>query len=88
MDPLPVTHNVSASRLEIAIGDTLAVMDYIRTASTLVITHTFVPPALRGRGLAEALVKAAITLARTESLTIDPQCSYVARYLEKNPPAG
>jgi len=84
--PAPtVTHNATRSRFEIEIEGTLAVLDYVHAGSTLAITHTFVPPALRGRGLAEALMKAAIAHAHTARLSIDPVCSYAARYLEKKP---
>lgn len=83
--PLPVTHNAAESRFEVAVDGALAVMEYARAGTTLAITHTFVPTALRGRGLAEALMKAAISFARAERLTIDPVCSYAARYLEKHP---
>lgn len=86
MNTPEVTHNTRAGRFEIALDDTLAVLDYVRSGPKLAITHTFVPPALRGRGLAEALMKAAIAFAQAERLTIDPVCSYAARYLEKNPP--
>jgi predicted GNAT family acetyltransferase len=79
------THNPAAQRFEVALDGAVSVMDYVRSAGTLTITHTFVPPTLRGRGIAEVLMKAAIAFAQAERLTIDPQCSYAARYLEKNP---
>jgi len=85
MDPIPVTHNAAESRFEIALEGTLSVLDYVRTGDDMAITHTFVPSTLRGRGIAEALMKAAITHALAERLTIDPVCSYAARYLQKNP---
>jgi len=84
--PAPtVVHNLRDSRFEIAIEGELAVLEYERSGPRLAITHTFVPPALRGRGLAEALMQAAIALAQAERLAIDPVCSYAARYLEKHP---
>jgi predicted GNAT family acetyltransferase len=82
------THNPAQSRFEVALDGALSVMDYVRAGSTLAITHTFVPPEMRGRGIAETLMKAAIAFAQAERLTIDPVCSYAARYLEKNPPPG
>ncbi len=85
MESLPVTHHVAESRFEIAFEGTRSVIDYVRSGNDMAITHTFVPPTLRGRGIAEALMKAAVAYALEERLTIDPVCSYAARYLQKNP---
>jgi predicted GNAT family acetyltransferase len=49
------------------------------------MTHTFVPGELRGRGLAEQLVRAALEHARAEKLRVVPACSYVAKYIERHP---
>ena len=46
--------------------------------------HTFVPPACRGKGMAEALVKAMIADAREHGFRIAPDCSYVARYFDRH----
>ncbi len=43
--------------------------------------HTFVPPALRGRGIAAVLTEAALAWATAQSLQVQASCSYVARYL-------
>lgn len=43
----------------------------------IAIGHTYVPPAMRGKGLAEALVKRGIDDARAEGTKILPYCSYV-----------
>jgi predicted GNAT family acetyltransferase len=42
-----------------------------------------VPAALQGRGLAAALVQAALAWARAERLR--PTCSYVAAYMRRHP---
>jgi predicted GNAT family acetyltransferase len=82
----PVVHDAAQSRFQISIDGAISVIDYVLAGKVMTITHTFVPPTLRGRGIAEALMKAAIGFAQTEKLTIDPVCSYAARYLEKYPP--
>ncbi len=51
---------------------------------TLELVHTEVDPKLRGRGVAEALVEAAIEHARTHGLHIVPTCPYVQRWLTKH----
>ena len=80
-----VVHQPGSCRFEIRIGDALAVAEYVRGVDELVLTRTFVPPALRGRGLAEALVRAALDFARTERLRVVPACSYVAAFVERHP---
>ncbi len=45
--------------------------------------HTFVPPELRGRGIAGVLTDAALTWAKSQQLQIHASCSYVSRYLHQ-----
>lgn len=82
-DPL-VRHNPTASRYETEVAGELAFAEYVRRDGALVFTHTWVPPALRGRGLAEVLVRAALEEARRAHERIVPQCSYVARFIERH----
>jgi hypothetical protein len=80
-----VRHNEAAHRYEVAIGTHLAVAEYETQAGRQVFTHTLVPVELRGRGLAELLVRRALNDARAAGRKVVPQCSYVARFIEKNP---
>ncbi|MDY7097318.1 MAG: GNAT family N-acetyltransferase [Pseudomonadota bacterium] len=50
-----------------------------------VATHTIVPPAIGGRGIAGQLVKQLIADARDQGFRIVPQCSYVAKKFDNNP---
>ncbi len=45
---------------------------------------TYTPPELRGRGLARAVVEAALAWAAAEGLRVIPTCSYVARVMTEN----
>lgn len=83
--PLPVHHNAAAQRYEIALDGTLAVAEYHLDGNTITYTHTEVPPALRGRGLAEQLVRRALEDARVAGQRVVPACSYVARFIERHP---
>ncbi|MBY6015372.1 N-acetyltransferase [Qipengyuania gaetbuli] len=47
-------------------------------------THTFVPTAARGKGIAEKLVKAMIADAREQGFRIAPDCSYVDTYFRRH----
>lgn len=47
--------------------------------------HTFVPPEMRGRGVAMQLVEALVADARAQGFTIVPQCSYVEAAFRRHP---
>ena len=81
----PIRHDPIAQRFELSIEDTTAVAEYRREAGRVIFTHTFVPPALRGKGLAESLAHTALQWARAEKLKIVPVCSYIARFVERHP---
>jgi len=50
-----------------------------------IVDHTFVPPEMRGRGVAQQLVEALVADARSEGFKIVPQCSYVAALFRRHP---
>lgn len=50
-----------------------------------VATHTIVPEAIGGRGIAGLLVERIIEDARRQDFKIVPQCSYVAKKFDENP---
>ena len=84
-EPIAVRHNAAESRYEALIDGHLAVAEYRIDGDRMIFTHTFVPPELRGRGVAEKLVRPALELARTEKRRVVPACSYVAAFIERNP---
>lgn len=81
----PVTHNAAQQRFEALVDGALAKAEYRLDGHVMTMTHTEVPPALEGRGLAAALVRAAFDHARAEGLRIDPRCAYVRGYMERHP---
>lgn len=82
---LAIRHRPEASCFE-AIGvQGPAVCVYRREGDLLLITHTGVPPALQGRGIAAALVRATLDWARTQGLRVRPLCSYVEAYMRRHP---
>ena len=79
-----VTHNVAEHRFETTVDGRLSVADYELRPGEIVMTHTFVPPELRGRGIAEKLVRAALAHAQREKLRVVPSCSYVAQFIQRH----
>jgi len=80
-----VIHNRAKSSFELTIAGHMAEATYVDRGEVWVMNHTFVPDALRGQGIAGRLVDAAFAAAREAGVKIDPQCSYVATYMDRHP---
>ncbi len=83
-EAVPIRHNRDAHRFEAVVDGHLSVCEYEDAGGRRIFTHTLVPPELRGRGLAEQLVRAALADARAAGLKVVPACSYVARFVERH----
>src|SRR5882762_6406256 len=83
-ESVTVTHNAAAHRYEAVVDGHLSICEYELAAGKMIFTHTIVPPELRGRGIAEKLVRAALADARAAGRRIVPQCSYVAKFIERH----
>jgi uncharacterized protein len=81
---LPVKHNAAANRFEVTLDGHLSVCEYELAENNLVFKHTLVPPELRGRGVAEQLVRAGLAEARATGRRVVPACSYVAKFIERH----
>lgn len=79
-----VVHNAAANRYEITLEGHQAVAEYAFDGERQVFTHTFVPPELRGKGLAEKLVRRGLEDARAAGRKVVPACSYVAVFIQRN----
>ena len=80
-----VTHHAAASRFEALVEGRLCECCYLLNGTVLTFTHTEVPPSLAGRGIAAALVKAALEWAQAQGVQVVPACSYVAAYMQRHP---
>ena len=85
MTDLIITHDPAGHRFSITVGGVEAHLEYLRHGAVLTITHTIVPEAIGGRGIAGALVKAAMDHARAEGLKVNPVCSYSAAWMARHP---
>jgi uncharacterized protein len=80
-----VRDNKALSRFEMDVEGGLAFANYRLARSTVIITHTETPRALRGRGIASELVKGALQLIRADGLKVVAGCGFVVDYLRKHP---
>jgi len=75
----------SGGRYVIAIDDTEAELTFSRASPRLIIIdHTVVPDALRGRGLGQALALRAVEDAREGGWKIIPLCTFFKAQLERH----
>jgi predicted GNAT family acetyltransferase len=73
-----VQHDAVGRRFIAVVEGQEAYVAYVPDGTTLDFNHTFVPPALRGRGLAERVVRAGFEHARQQGLTVLPSCPYIS----------
>jgi predicted GNAT family acetyltransferase len=84
-ESLQVHHNQANSRYEVEVDGQLALIAYRDTDGVRYYTHTEVPKALEGRGIASLMAKAVLDEAQAEHLTIVPLCPFVRGYIERHP---
>jgi uncharacterized protein len=80
-----VRDNKAQNRFELGVEGGVAFANYRVTPSTVIITHTETPRALRGRGIASELVRGALELIRADGLKVVAGCGFVVDYLSKHP---
>jgi uncharacterized protein len=87
---LEIQHDTARGRFEALVDGHRCVCDYriedgnANDRRVMAIVHTGVPSAVGGRGIAAELVAAALAWARSQSLKVDPVCSYVAVYMKRH----
>ncbi len=83
-EALTIHHDQAGHQFETNVDGHRAYLTYMDLGKqTLDIYRTFVPNALRGRGIAAALTEKALEYAEEMGYTVIPSCSYVERYMER-----
>jgi hypothetical protein len=86
MDMHEVRDNPDMKRYELVVGERLiGIADYRRHGDVMTLPHTVIEPSERGRGWGEVLVRGALDDISRQGLRIDPQCWFVAEFVEQNP---
>ncbi len=85
MDDAQISDNRDRSRFEVTVEGHVAHADYRIDGDVITFTHTIVPPALEGRGIASRLILHALNDVRARGLRVVPQCPFVAAYIRKHP---
>jgi predicted GNAT family acetyltransferase len=80
-----VQHDAARQRFVADVDGVEAELDYEQHGQLICLTHTGVPPAIGGRGIAADLVRTALEYARSKGLKVKPACTYAAAYIERHP---
>ena len=81
----PIQHDAKARRFNTVVDGVTGYVEYELAGDVMTITHTIVPPAIGGRGIAAALMKAALEHARNQGFKVDPECSYADAWMRRHP---
>jgi predicted GNAT family acetyltransferase len=85
MEDISIQHDARQHRFEAKVDGHACVLEYRMQAGRMLITHTGVPAAVGGRGIAGRLVQAALDWARAQGLRVVAQCSYAASFVARHP---
>jgi uncharacterized protein len=88
-EPIEITRTDETShgeyRADLRGADRPAILTWRALGPLRIAEHTFVPPAMRGRGVAQRLVEALVADAREQGFRIEPRCSYVDALFRRHP---
>jgi predicted GNAT family acetyltransferase len=79
-----IAHDAAEQRFEAVVEGEHCTLDYELAGTTMTITHTRVPEAVGGRGIAAALMEAALAHARASGWRVVPKCSYAVVYFSRH----
>lgn len=79
---MDIHHDLEQQRFVLLVDGSEALLEYrLLPGNSIDFSHTFVPPALRGRGIAEKLVRRGLSWAREQDYEIQASCWYVRRFI-------
>ena len=83
-----LVHNIDECKYEYHIDSHIAYITYDDQNGNMHLTHTIVPEALAGKGLARTLLEDVLQEIKKADKKAVAQCSYIVKYQEKNPEAS
>jgi len=85
MSEASVTNNAAEQQYELAVDGAVAIAAYEQRGDVIAFTHTEVPEALEGKGIAGRLIKGALADVRSSGRKLLPLCSFVAAWIDRHP---
>jgi len=83
MTTITISHDQAARQFTTEVEGNRAHLDYTLADGVMTITHTRVPAAIGGRGIAAELMAAALSAARAAGWSVIPACSYAKAYMQR-----
>ena len=80
-----IEHQADQTRFVLEEDGYEAQVIYEMRGDVLHLTHTLVPGAIGGRGIAAKLVQAAMDYAKANDMKVSPECSYAEAWIHKSP---
>lgn len=80
-----VRHYPERHRFETSVDGHDCEIDYQLAGDVMTITHTGVPAAVGGRGIAGEMMRFALDTARTNGWKVVPACSYATSFMMRHP---
>ena len=77
--------NEAESRFELEVDGVIAFVTYRKSADTITLVHTEVPPELGGRGIGSKLARATLGAVRTQGRKLIVTCEFIQGFMKKNP---
>ena len=84
-EQLNIVNNEEKNRFEIRLSQDYAFVDYRRRNELFELLYIFVPPAFRGTGVAESLIKHVLDECVQEKRRINIYCSWIAGFVRRHP---
>ena len=66
-------------------GEWIAELTYVNSNGVMTIDHTEIDEKLRGEGIGEDMVRAAVEYARANGLKINAVCPYAKKIIDRTP---
>lgn len=79
-----VIHEKDNERFIIYTDGGNAYVEYKMINNEMDLYHTYTNPALRGKGLAALVVRAALEFAKENNLKVIPTCPYIQSFIQRN----
>ncbi|MAP54263.1 GNAT family N-acetyltransferase [Altibacter sp.] len=82
---MEIIENKEKKRFETTVEEKTSVIEYIRAQDKMYLTHTEVPDALEGQGIASSMAKHALEQIKEDGLKLVPLCPFIASYVKRHP---
>ena len=81
-----VRNNPARQRYELIVDDRIvSIADYELDGTTVVVPHVETDPSMRGKGMADQLMRGMLDDLRANKKTILPLCEYAAVFIRDHP---